>query len=49
AREGYFDVAAVRRKWDDHVHGRRDWQAHVWDVLMFQAWLDEQARKDHLP
>ncbi len=48
-REGFFDAARISRKWDDHVHGRRDWQAQLWDVLMFQAWLDEQRRDGFSP
>ena len=47
--EGFFDAARISRKWDDHVHGRRDWQAQLWDVLMFQAWLDEQRRDGFAP
>jgi asparagine synthase (glutamine-hydrolysing) len=43
AREGYFDPAPVRRKWDEHLSGRRNWQHHLWDVLMFQAWLEQSA------
>jgi asparagine synthase (glutamine-hydrolysing) len=38
--EGFFDPAAVRRKWDDHLAGRVDWHYHIWDVLMFQSWRD---------
>ncbi len=43
AAEGYFDVAAVTARWRDHVSGRRDATAALWAVLMFQAWLAEQA------
>lgn len=38
--EGFFNPEAVRVKWDEHCSGRRNWQYHLWDILMFQAWLD---------
>lgn len=41
--EGFFDVAAVRDKWAEHLSGRKNWQHQLWCVLMFQAWLNEQA------
>jgi asparagine synthase (glutamine-hydrolysing) len=40
--EGYFDAAIVRRRWSDHLSGRRDSTAAIWSILMFQAWLDAQ-------
>jgi len=44
AADGYFDVNPVRRRWDDHLSGRRNSTNAIWAVLMFQAWLDSQAK-----
>lgn len=41
--EGYFEPAAVRRKWDEHQSGRQDWHHCLWNVLMFQAWLEARG------
>ncbi|MEI6146599.1 MAG: asparagine synthase (glutamine-hydrolyzing) [Methylococcales bacterium] len=40
--EGFFHPAPIRKKWLEHLSGQRNWQYHLWDVLMFQAWLEEQ-------
>jgi asparagine synthase (glutamine-hydrolysing) len=42
-REGYFAPAPIRQKWAEHLSGRRNWAYHLWDVLMFQAWLEGQG------
>jgi len=41
SEEGFFNPLVVRKKWDEHISGKRDWQHHLWDVLMFQAWLEK--------
>jgi len=41
-REGFFEPAPIRKMWDQHQSGRLDRQYHLWDVLMFQGWLQSQ-------
>jgi asparagine synthase (glutamine-hydrolysing) len=43
-QEGYLDPAPILQMWREHLSGRRNWQYHLWDVLMFQAWREEIAR-----
>jgi asparagine synthase (glutamine-hydrolysing) len=42
-REGYFHPGPIRQKWAEHLSGARNWEYHLWDVLMFQAWLEENS------
>jgi asparagine synthase (glutamine-hydrolysing) len=42
-REGFFQPAPIRQKWAEHLSGHSNWQYYLWDVLMFQAWLEQQA------
>lgn len=43
SEQGWFDAATVRRRWADHLSGRRESTPALWAVLMFQAWQEENG------
>ena len=38
--ENYFYLKLIREKWSEHLSGRKNWQHDLWDILMFQAWVE---------
>jgi len=40
---GLLDHTMVRRVWQEHVDGKRNWQHLLWDVLMLEAWRERWA------
>jgi asparagine synthase (glutamine-hydrolysing) len=42
-RDDVLNNAFLTRCWNEHQHGRRDWSALLWCVLMFRAWQDVSA------
>jgi len=40
-QEGFFNVQFVRAQWQSHLEGRRNNQSFLWNILMFQVWLEE--------
>ncbi len=43
-REGYLKPELIQARWGEHLSERRNWHYPLWDVLMFQAWLQANAR-----
>ena len=39
-REGYLDADVITRLWSQHIKGTHNWGAQLWNVLMFQSWLE---------
>ena len=40
---GFVRVEPVRRAWQEHLEGSRNWQYPLWTVLMLQAWRERWA------
>ncbi|RAL20709.1 asparagine synthase (glutamine-hydrolyzing) [Lujinxingia litoralis] len=43
-REGFLEVAPVQALWREHLSGRRSRAYELWNILMFQAWLEQHHR-----
>lgn len=42
---GLLYPLVVRRKWQEHLSGKRHWQHGLWSVLMLQAWLEKWGKR----
>jgi asparagine synthase (glutamine-hydrolysing) len=40
-RQGFFRPEPIRECWTEHLSGERNRQGQLWNVLMFQAWLEK--------
>jgi asparagine synthase (glutamine-hydrolysing) len=40
--QGFLDAIPIRERWNQHISGARDWEYELWDVVMFQAWLEHE-------
>jgi asparagine synthase (glutamine-hydrolysing) len=45
ARGGLIEPAPVRRAFEQHLAGRRDYEHLLWCVLMFEAWREQAGRE----
>jgi len=42
--EGFFNPIIVRQNWQDHISGKHNLEHQLWNVLMFQSWLERQKK-----
>jgi asparagine synthase (glutamine-hydrolysing) len=42
-QEGYLNPTPIRKMWKEHLSGQRNWQYNLWNILMFQAWLEQES------
>ena len=43
AQSGMVDADPVRRVWEAHQRGRRNYEHRLWVILMLQAWFQSAA------
>lgn len=39
-KKGYFDSSIITKRWQEHKKGINNWQHELWDILMFNSWLE---------
>ena len=42
--QGLLNPGPIRGLWGEHLSGKQDWNIPLWDVLMFQSWLEHEQR-----
>jgi asparagine synthase (glutamine-hydrolysing) len=40
-QEDFFENEPIQKKWKEHQAGEHNWQYYLWDILMFQSWLEK--------
>lgn len=38
--DAYLNAKLVRKTWEEHLHGSKEWAYRLWNILMFQSFLD---------
>lgn len=41
-KEGFLNVDAILVRWAEHCEGKRNWGTFLWNVLIFESWLEDQ-------
>lgn len=42
--EGFLNPEPIREMWREYISNKRRYHYHLWDVLMFQSWLEQWKR-----
>ncbi len=39
-KDKYFDSKIVLKKWHEHLEGKKNWHYFIWNVIVFQSWVE---------
>tara|TARA_B100001989_G_C24544765_1_gene469990 strand:- start:54 stop:2036 length:1983 start_codon:yes stop_codon:yes gene_type:complete len=40
-KDGFFNPFLVEKKWKEHLSGKKNWSSLLWNILIFQLWLNK--------
>lgn len=40
-QDGFFNPEPIRKKWQEHLSGSRNWQHYLWNILVFRMWYGQ--------
>lgn len=46
-QDGILNSSWVTNKWREHADGLKNWEYQLWDILMFQSWLEHNRATSH--
>ena len=38
--EGLLRADLIRKRWDEHIQRKKNWQQYIWGILMFESWYE---------
>ena len=41
-KQGLLNHKEVSKKLSQHLSGTHDWHAHLWQILIFQQWIEKE-------
>lgn len=47
-KDGLFYPEPIRKAWLEHLSGYGKWEYRLWDILMFQAWMENEKSLNHV-
>lgn len=48
-QEGFFSSTVIRKIWREHLAHEQNWEYYLWDILMFQIWLENAKNRSRSP
>ena len=44
-KHGYLEQSKIDKLWNQHLTGKHDWSAMLWNVVVFRAWMEDSKSR----